>query len=135
MEDTFIDLDPRLQRFLREVVDSFVKIDILKFFRGHPDQPEPATRIARYCARVPEVVSRAAEEMVRAGVLVRRQAGDLTLYMLSNNAQKQEMVALLFSSCQDSTTCVHIVAELLRLGETPLRTPRGESSLSTAIYR
>ncbi len=135
MQDTLIDLDPRLQRFLREAVDSFVKMDILKFFRDYPDQPESATRIARHCARVPEVVSRAAEEMVRAEVLVRRQVDDLTLYMPSNNAQKQEMVALLFSSCQDSMTYVRIVAELLHLGEAPLRTPLGESSLSPAVYR
>ena len=135
MQDTLIDLDPRLQRFLREVADSFVKMDVLKFFRDYPDQPGSATRIAQYCARDVEVVGRAAEEMVRAGVLVRRQAEDLTLYLLTDNAEKQEMVALFFSSCQDSMSCVRIVAELLRLGETPLRTPLGEASLSPAVYR
>jgi len=125
-------MDPRLTHLIREDIDSFVKWDILKFFRAYPDQPDSVKRIAGYSGRELETVEQATEEMAQAGFLIRRHVGDLAVYALSEDREKQELVSLFLSSSEDPSLCVLMMAELLQTQEPAL--PTAQDQLPTVIF-
>ena len=132
--DITTELDSRLMDLIRRSFDSFVKWDVLKFFREHPDQTESAHQIAAFCGREVATVEQAAEELARSGHLIRQQIGDLMVYKLSDRPERLEEVDLFLSAGDDQAQCVSIMAALVRAEETPPPTPAERRYRSPAIY-
>lgn len=128
-------IDPRLLRLVREEINSFTKWDVLKFFRDHPDQPETINHVAAYCGREESVVEQAVTELARKGFLIRQHVGGLTVYTQSTKPNKEELISLFLSSCEDPALCVQAIAELVREEQSPSPTPAERRYPPAVVYR
>jgi len=125
VEDTDVTakLDSRLADLIWRSFNSFVKWDVLKFFREYSDQAESVKQIAAFCGREESVVEQAADELARSGFLTRQRIGDLTVYRLSDRPERQEEMDLFLAACDDRALCVSVIAGVLRAEQAPAERP------------
>jgi hypothetical protein len=132
--DVTAKLDSRLADLICRSFNSFVKWDVLKFFREHSDQAESVKQMAAFCGREESVVERAADDLARSGFLIRQRIGDLTVYRLSDRPERQEEISLFLAAGDDRVLCVSVIAAVLRAEESPPLDPADRPYPSPAAY-
>lgn len=108
------DLAPDLLSFLRERVNSFVKLDLVCFFHENPHTADTAENIARYVGRDVEAMRSDLSELAQEGVLSRQQLGQLRVYSLTDNSQKRRLIERLMKLSNDRRFLVQVVYQVLR---------------------
>lgn len=108
------DMDPNLLEFLRTKVNSFVKWDLVHFFRSNPHTTDTAENIARYAGRSIETIRTALAELARDGVLEENQLGGMTVYSLASDSHVREMLEQFVRASDDRQFRVKAVYHIIR---------------------
>jgi hypothetical protein len=108
------DMDPRLLRFLREKISSFVKWDLVRFFHENPHTTDTAYNIARYAGRNVDVVVTELAELARDGVLEANQLGDMTVYSLVPDTEVRDLLRQFMEASDDRHFRVKLIYHIIR---------------------
>ncbi|MBK8026605.1 MAG: hypothetical protein IPK19_35760 [Chloroflexi bacterium] len=100
-----MDLDIREQEalltFVRTIMNTFAKWDVITFFHNNPYAAETAKNIARFAGREEQEVASALPQLVDGGLLRAQLAGVHTLYRLTGEVAAQDEVARFLRACED----------------------------------
>lgn len=108
------DMDPRLLRFLRETIDSFVKWDLIRFFHDNPYTTDTAQNIARYAGRTDQAIRNDLAELAESGVLVESELGDMTVYSLTEDPGMRELLDDFVRASDDRQFRVKAIYHIIR---------------------
>ncbi len=108
------DMDPRLLRFLRETIDSFVKWDLIRFFHDNPYTTDTARNIARYAGRTDQAIRDDLAELAESGVLVESELGDMTVYSLTEDPELRELLDEFVEASDDRQFRVKAIYHIIR---------------------
>lgn len=106
-------MDPQLEAFLRDTVDSFIKWDLIRFFHDNPHVMDTADNIARYTGRdeatvVPELVGLAEQGVLRVSQVSGRQ-----IFQLSTNTEIREQIDAFLRACDDRQFRVQAINQVI----------------------
>ena len=108
------DMDPEVLEFLKTTVNSFIKWDLVIFFFENPNTTDTAGNVARYIGRDVGAIESELDDLVKATVLDRNEAGDLTVYSLTTDAQMRERIRHFVSASGDRQFRVKAIYHLIR---------------------
>lgn len=108
------DMDPRLLRFLRETINSFVKWDLIRFFHDNPYTTDTAQNIARYAGRTDQAIRNDLAELAESGVLVESELGDMTVYSLTEDPGMRELLDDFVRASDDRQFRVKAIYHIIR---------------------
>lgn len=108
------DMDPRLLRFLRETINSFVKWDLIRFFHDNPYTTDTAQNIARYAGRTDQAIRNDLAELAESGVLVESELGDMTVYSLTEDPEMRELLDDFVRASDDRQFRVKAIYHIIR---------------------
>ena len=97
-------MDPELQQFLRERVNTFMKWDLVRFFLENPYTLDTAANIATYTGRDPAVITPVLDALVEAEILLVARLADepvATVYRLTDNPQLRALLDRFSQACND----------------------------------
>ncbi|MBN2470440.1 MAG: hypothetical protein JXN59_06935 [Anaerolineae bacterium] len=97
-------MDPQLQQFLRERVNSFMKWDLMRFFHENPHTIDTAKNIAAYTGRDPAAIVPVLDALAAAGMLrVASLPGDeaTRAYRLTTDPELRALLERFHQACQD----------------------------------
>ena len=108
------DMDPEVLEFLKTTVNSFIKWDLVIFFSQNPNTTDTAANIARYIGRDETVIEDELSDLVEAAVLERREAGRLTVYSLTADADMRQRINRFVTASDDRQFRVKAIYHLIR---------------------
>lgn len=108
------DMDPRLLRFLRETINSFVKWDLIRFFHDNPYTTDTAQNIARYAGRTDQAIRNDLAELAESGVLVESELGDMTVYSLTEDPEMRQLLDDFVQASDDRQFRVKAIYHIIR---------------------
>ncbi|MFW6115642.1 MAG: hypothetical protein ACOC7Y_01125 [Chloroflexota bacterium] len=108
------DMDPRLLRFLRETIDSFVKWDLIRFFHDNPYTTDTAQNIARYAGRTDQAIRGDLAELAERGVLMESELGDMSVYSLTEDPEMRELLDEFVKASDDRQFRVKAIYHIIR---------------------
>jgi len=108
------DMDPRLLRFLRGRVNSFVKWDLVRFFHDNPHTTDTADNIARYAGRTAETIRVDLAELARDGVLEESRLGEMTVYSLAPDRHVRDLLEQFVKASDDRQFRVKVIYHIIR---------------------
>ncbi len=108
------DMDPRLLAFIKKMVNTFIKWDIIKFFHQNPNTTDTAANIARYVGRDFQDVAVAMEELTQDGLLVKKPLKGAAIYRLTNNQVIRRLMEQFVTACRDRHFRVKAVFHIIQ---------------------
>ncbi len=108
------DMDPRLLEFLRTKINTFVKWDLIRFFRDNPYTIDTADNIARYAGRSVDSVRTDLAELAQDGVLEENQLGDMTVYSVVSDREVTELLDQFVEASNDREFRVKAIYHVIR---------------------
>ena len=108
------DIDPTLLDFIRTRVNSFVKWDLVRFFYHNPHTTDTAENIARYIGRDSQVVLPELVQLVNATLLQSVTLNEMTVYVMSSDADLQRLLGTFLAACEDRHFRVKAVYHVIR---------------------
>jgi hypothetical protein len=108
------DMDPQLLDFVKTKVNSFIKWDLVRFFYENPNTADTVDNIAKYAGRNSAAVKPELEDLVRSGVMDRREMEGMSIYSLVDNQQMRELVDRFILACEDRHFRVKAVYHIIR---------------------
>ena len=108
------DMDPRLLRFLRTNIDSFVKWDLVRFFHENPHTTDTVSNIARYAGRSVDIVGTGLAELAQDGVLEESHLGDMTVYSLVPDAEIRGLLKQFVEASDDRQFRIKVIYHIIR---------------------
>ncbi|MEW6686640.1 MAG: hypothetical protein AB1393_10615 [Candidatus Edwardsbacteria bacterium] len=103
---------PEIEQFVEEVVNSFTKWELIKFFHENPFTFDTAERLAKHLGRKETEVKQAAEELKKSGLL--RNGSIPGEYSFTEDEQKQKLVKKLVQLCADRTNRLFLASKILK---------------------
>ncbi len=108
------DMDPELLDFVRNKVNTFIKWDLLRFFRENPYTADTAENIARYIGRSATAVKTEAQQLVESGLMEIRLLDDLPVYALTQDRAMRDLLDRFLQACEDRNFRVKVVYHIIR---------------------
>jgi len=109
-------LDDKIQRFLENKVNSFVKWDLVRFFHDNPHTRDTAENIANYIGRDVPTIAQELNELVAVKVLRADTVSGQQIFELSNDKATRETIHRFMEACHDRefrVKAIHHVQEVL----------------------
>ncbi len=108
------DMNATWEKFLRERVNSFIKWDLVRFFRDNPHTADTADNIAGFIGRDTRTVQRELDALVKAEVLAAQRAGDTTIYRLSTDRETRHLVTEFVTLCHNRDFRVKAIQAVIK---------------------
>ena len=108
------DIDPVMQNFLHEKVNSFVKWDLVRFFHDNPHAADNADNIARYTGRDVRTITGELVGLVEVGVLEQNEVSGQTIYMLTSDQAMRDLISEFVRACDDRMFRVKAIYHVIR---------------------
>lgn len=109
------ELDPRLEQFIEEYLDSFVSWDLILFFHHNPGVVDGAFGLAARLGRSVENVEEALEKLEAKGV-VKKKGEDSVVYFYTPDESFEEKVKLFDQALENRFLRLKILSFLLKKG-------------------
>jgi DNA-binding Lrp family transcriptional regulator len=116
MSDIMDEMDPRILNLIKKHVFTFTRWDMLRFLYENADTEDTTENLAQRLGRTPDAIRQEAEEMTREGILKAIQAGEYTVYGLTDDPETRQLVASLVETAQERTFRMKLVYHILRAG-------------------
>ena len=110
------DMDPELLTFLKRYVDSFTKVDLLRFFHHNPHTIDTVENIAHYAGRDQETVQRELTQLATRGLLEKTQLGQMVVYALADKPQLRKQLADFVTASNDPQFRIRLIYYLVKGG-------------------
>jgi hypothetical protein len=108
------EIDPRLQAFLRDKVDTFVKWDLIRFFHDNPHVMDTVENIARYTGRDPRSVEPELIGLAAKQILKMSEVSGHQIFQLSPDPQMRELINDFLLACDDREFRVQAIDLVIR---------------------
>ncbi len=95
------DIDTELISFVRQVANSFVKWDLIRFFNENPHAVEHAEILARYISREVRDIEPDIEGLLESAILRVRVVSGVKAYSLTTDAATRALVSRFVQACDD----------------------------------
>jgi hypothetical protein len=116
LSDIMEEMDPDVLTFIKEHISSFTRWDVIRFLHENPNTEDTAENLARFVGRAPNVIVAEAREMAEEGILQAETATGQTIYCLTTDAQRRQLIADLVEAARDRTFRMKLVYHILRAG-------------------
>ncbi len=108
-------LEKELANFLKNVVNSMAKLDLINFFFSNPYTIDTVDGLALRVGRRVEGIEKAVEELSEVGILEKRVQGELVLYAFVPGNEWYELIGRLLKSLDNRETRLKIITYLIKL--------------------
>lgn len=108
------DMDIRLLDFVKTLVNSFVKLDLLHFFYENRYTVDTVENIARYIGRKTEAVESALAELVKDGLVEQKRVADKPVYALTPDETTVALIDQLIRAYEDRHFRLKAVEHMIR---------------------
>ncbi|MDP3014631.1 MAG: hypothetical protein Q8M92_10330 [Candidatus Subteraquimicrobiales bacterium] len=104
-----------LERFLKNVVNSMAKLDLVIFFYNNPHTIDTVDGLAARIGRRVERIGKDIEELSEAEVVEKRIQGDLVLYSFSSNPESYALVGKFLKDLDDREIRLKVITYIIKL--------------------
>ncbi len=108
-------LEEELANFLKNVVNSMAKLDLINFFFSNPYTIDTVDGLALRIGRRVEGIEKTVEELSEAGILEKRVQGELVLYAFVPGNKWYELIERLLKSLDTRETRLKIITYIIKL--------------------
>lgn len=108
------EIDPRLQSFLRDTVDTFVKWDLIRFFHDNPHVMDTVENIARYTGRDPRSIEAEMIGLAEKNVLRMTEISGHKIFQLSTDMDIRGLINDFLVACDDREFRVQAINQVIR---------------------
>jgi hypothetical protein len=108
------DIDPVMQDFLHDKVNSFIKWDLVRFFHDNPHAADTADNIARYTGRDVRTIVSDLDGLVEVGVLDQNELSGQRIYMLTADQPMRDLIDDFVRACDDRVFRVKAIHHVIR---------------------
>jgi hypothetical protein len=108
------DMPPELLDLVRTKVNSFTKLDVVRFFGDNPNTMDTADNIATYVGRNRIAVEPELQDLVADGMVETQAIGGITVYALASEDQTRELVQRFIAACDDRQFRVKVIYHIVR---------------------
>jgi hypothetical protein len=108
------DIDPVMQDFLHEKVNSFIKWDLVRFFHDNPHAADTADNIAHYTGRDVRTIITDLDGLVEVGVLDQNELSGQRIYMLTADQPMRDLIGEFVRACDDRVFRVKAIHHVIR---------------------
>lgn len=120
-EDDFVnkildDMDPEIKKFINEIVNNFVKWDIVEFFHKNVFASLRSNDIASTIGREPSKVKVEAEELVSRNVIVKEYKEGEAVYTYTKDEKIRRLVKKFINFCETKEGRLKTVYKILKSG-------------------
>lgn len=106
--------DPETERFVREVVNDFTKLDIVLYLSRDDYECRSMEDISQYVGRDAADIRRALDDLIMTGLVVPMQMDERSLYCLSRDRIMKDRIDGLFGLYENVTERLKIVSILIQ---------------------
>ncbi len=110
----YLEMDPELRAFLERYVDSFAKVELLRFFHDHPHSIDTAETIASATGRDVESLCPELNDLAATGLIQRTQMGEVTVYALDSSPEVWERLHRFVEASRDHRFRIRLIYYLVR---------------------
>jgi hypothetical protein len=107
-------MDDTIRQFLTEKVNSFIKWDLIRFFRDNPHTHDTAENLAQYTSRDVRTIERELAGLVNAGVLVSETVSGYTVYRLIDDQAIRSTINRFMEACHDRQFRIEAIQQVIR---------------------
>lgn len=108
------DIDPVMQDFLHDKVNSFIKWDLVRFFHDNPHAADTADNIAHYTGRDVRTIITDLDGLVEVGVLDQNELSGQRIYMLTADQPMRDLIGEFVRACDDRVFRVKAIHHVIR---------------------
>ena len=108
------DMDPALLDFVKHMVNTFIKWDLVRFFYENPSTADSAENIARYVGRNVHSVEPELDELAESGIMSKHMLDQILVYSLTSDAESHQLVERFIQACEDRHFRVKAVYHIIR---------------------
>jgi hypothetical protein len=108
------DMPPELLELVRTKVNSFTKLDVVRFFGDNPNTMDTADNIATYVGRNRIAVEPELQDLVANGMMETQSIGGITVYALASEDETRELVQRFIAACEDRQFRVKVIYHIVR---------------------
>ncbi len=109
------ELDPRLEKFVDEFLDSFVSWDLIIFFHHNPGVVDSAYGLAARLGRSVESIEQTLAKLVEKGV-VKEKTGSQGVYYYQPTEEFENLVEIFNQALENRLSRLKILSLLLKKG-------------------
>lgn len=113
LADRMEDMEPQFWALLQDVVTSFPKWDILRFFVELGIESAPLDEIAEAVGREPAALLGEAADLVRGGMLGRRTVDGTTHYVITQESRRRTQLEAFLAATRDRDFRLKVIYHLL----------------------
>jgi hypothetical protein len=108
------DMPPELLQFVRDIVTTYVKFDLLRFFHENQFTYESVETIAHLVNHDQNAIRAALEELSEQGILEETTVDETKLYCLSKNGPTRQLVQAFVTACEEKEFRVKVIFHIIR---------------------
>jgi predicted transcriptional regulator len=95
-------------------VNSFIKLDLVRFFHDNPHTTDTADSIARYTGRDARTVEPELVQLARDGVLEMEDLTGMRVYTLTADSDVRDLIRRFIQACDDRQFRVKAIYHVIR---------------------
>ncbi|MDP3013218.1 MAG: hypothetical protein Q8M92_03170 [Candidatus Subteraquimicrobiales bacterium] len=107
-------LSEDISNFIRDVANSFIKIDLVRFFHNNPSTIDTAENISLYIGRDKEKIKKGLKDLVGAGIVKKYERENFELYSYVDDRAKRELLEKFSKAYEDRCERLKIIAHVIR---------------------
>lgn len=108
------DMPPELLDLVKTRVNSFIKWDLVRFFRENPHTADTADNIAKYIGRNRAAIEPELHDLVSSGVMEMQTTESISVYSLAEDAQMRSLIDQFIAACEDRHFRVKVIYHIVR---------------------
>lgn len=107
-------LSEEISNFIHRVANSFIKIDLIRFFHNNPSTMDTIENISIYIGRDTEKVKRCLRDLANEGIVKIYKRENLELYSFTDEAEKKALLEKFFGAYEDRQERLKIIAHVIK---------------------
>ncbi len=108
------DMPPELLDLVKTKVNSFTKLDMVRFLGENPNTMGTADNMATYVGRNRLAVEPELQDLVAEGLMQVQSVGGIAVYSLAKDDATRELVQRFIAACEDRQFRVKVIYHIVR---------------------